>query len=130
MKPSIALLMIFGGCATARPRLPSQRKSFEDVVRKAEAAGAATEPPEAAAKLRDAKSEFGYARNGSRDPRARASAAPPQAQDDAELALTIARRHLPGQRRRQGDGQARRETSEAATSVSALVRLVHEPVLV
>ena len=87
------------GCATAQPLLISdhQRKSFEDVVRDAEAAGATEGPPQATARLADARSEFEYAQHLPLYPdRARLLVA--KAQADAELALqlaqTEARAHL------------------------------------
>ncbi|HVZ85409.1 MAG TPA: hypothetical protein VHG72_00445 [Polyangia bacterium] len=82
------------GCATTQPFVPSdrQRADFDDLVRKAEAAGALDGPPEAAARLADAKSEFTYAQHIPLYPeRARGLAA--KAQSDAELALALARQH-------------------------------------
>jgi len=81
------------GCATTQPFALSQQqvKSFREVVREAEAAGAADGPPEAAQRLSDAKSEFEYSQHLPLYPdRARALAA--KAQDDAEAALAIAQR--------------------------------------
>jgi hypothetical protein len=111
---SLAFLMIVGGCATAQPLVsPGQRKSFEDVVRQAEAAGAATEPPAAALHLRDAKSEFEYAQRIPRDP-AHARRLMEQAQGDAELALTLARRHL----QENADGRETARRDEKATEAT------------
>src|SRR5580692_10814333 len=78
------------GCATARPFALSdqQVKSFREVVREAEAAGAADGPPEAAQRLSDAKSEFEYSQHLPMYPdRARELAAKAQADADAALAL-------------------------------------------
>jgi hypothetical protein len=112
---SFVLLMLVGGCATAQPLVsPGQRKSFEDVVRQAEAAGAATEPPAAVEKLRDAKSEFEYAQRIPRDP-AHARRLLAQAQGDAELALTLARRHL----QENADGRETARHDEKATEAAA-----------
>jgi hypothetical protein len=82
------------GCATAQPFAPSSQQcsEFDDVVRKAEAAGALEGPPEATTRLADAKSEFDYAQHIPLYPeRARGLAA--KAQADAELALALARQH-------------------------------------
>jgi len=81
------------GCATAPPLVisPQQRTRFQNLVRDAEAAGAAQGPPAAAARLADAKSEFEYAQHLPMYPdRARLLVA--QAQADAEAALELARR--------------------------------------
>jgi hypothetical protein len=78
------------GCATARPFALSdqQVKSFREVVREAEAAGAADGPPEAAQRLSDAKSEFEYSQHLPLYPdRARELVAKAQADADAALAL-------------------------------------------
>jgi hypothetical protein len=90
---SLSLLLVFGGCATAPPPIVSaaQKQAFSDVVRKAEAEGAATDPPEAAQLLREAKSEFDYAQRMPRTP-ARARSMLKKAQADAEAALLMARR--------------------------------------
>ena len=117
---SFALLLVVwgcvGGCATAPPLVsPDQRKSFEDVVRQAEAAGAATEPPAAAEKLRDAKSEFEYAQRIPRDPE-HARQLLEQAQGDAELALTLARRHLQEIADEREAARRDEKATEAATS--------------
>lgn len=90
----VAGLAILGGCATAQPLMSQgQVKRFDDVVRDAEAAGAAAEPPAAAEHLRDAKSEFEYAQHLPRDPE-HARKLLEQAQADADLALTLARGHV------------------------------------
>jgi len=102
-------LMSSVGCATAPPLVisPQQRTRFQNLVRDAEAAGAAQGPPAAAARLADAKSEFEYAQHLPMYPdRARLLVA--QAQADAEAALELARR----------DAQARttlRETGRQET---------------
>jgi hypothetical protein len=81
------------GCATAQPLLISaqQRELFGEVVRDAEAAGAAEEP-EAAARLAEARSELEYAQHIPMYPdRARLLVA--KAQADAEQALRLAQNH-------------------------------------
>ena len=86
-------LMSSVGCATAQPLVisPQQRTRFQNLVRDAEAAGAAEGPPAASARLADAKSEFEYAQHLPMYPdRARLLIA--QAEADAEAALEIARR--------------------------------------
>jgi hypothetical protein len=90
---SVCLMAASLGCATAQPLLISapQRERFEDVVRNAEAAGAA-DVPEAAARLADARSELEYAQHLPLYPdRARLLVA--KAQADAEQALRSARDH-------------------------------------
>lgn len=90
---AFCLLFASAGCATPQPFVVSeqQAKSFREVVREAEAAGAAEGPPEAAQKLSDAKSELEFSQHLPLYPdRARALAA--KAQDDAEAALAIAQR--------------------------------------
>ena len=88
----LACLVAFGGCATAPPIVsPGQRQAFADVVRDAEAEGAATEPPEAARLLAEAKSGFDYAQRIPKDP-AHARRVLTKAQTDAETALLMARR--------------------------------------
>jgi hypothetical protein len=90
---AFCLLVASAGCATAQPFVLSaqQVKSFREIVREAEAAGAADGPPEAVQRLSDAKSEFEYSQHLPRYPdRAREIAA--KAQDDAEAALAIAQR--------------------------------------
>ncbi len=90
---AFCFLIASAGCATTQPFALSQQqvKSFHEVVREAEAAGAADEPPEAAQRLSDAKSEFEYSQHLPLYPdRARALAV--KAQDDAEAALAIAQR--------------------------------------
>ncbi len=87
---SLCLVAASLGCATAQPLVISapQRKTFEDVCRDAEAAGAA-DVPEAAARLADARSELEYAQHLPMYPdRARVLVA--QAQADAEQALRLA----------------------------------------
>lgn len=89
----LCALMSSVGCATAQPLVisPQQRTRFHDLVRDAEAAGAAQGPPAASARLADAKSEFEYAQHLPMYPdRARLLVA--QAQADAEAALELARR--------------------------------------
>jgi hypothetical protein len=88
---AFGLLVACVGCATTQPFVLSaqQVKSFRDVVRDAEAAGAADGPPEAAQRLSDAKSEFEYSQHLPLYPdRARELAV--KAQTDAEAALVIA----------------------------------------
>jgi hypothetical protein len=87
------LLAASAGCATAQPFALSdqQVKSFREVIREAEAAGAADGPPEAAQRLSDAKSEFEYSQHLPLYPdRARELAA--KAQVDADAALALAKR--------------------------------------
>jgi hypothetical protein len=89
----LCALMSVVGCATAQPLVisPQQRSRFQDLVRDAEAAGAAEGPPAASARLANAKSEFEYAQHLPMYPdRARLLVA--QAQADAEAALELARR--------------------------------------
>jgi hypothetical protein len=88
---TFCLLVASVGCATAQPFALSaqQVKSFREVVREAEAAGAADGPPEAVQRLSDAKSEFEYSQHLPLYPdRARELAA--KAQGDAEAALALA----------------------------------------
>jgi hypothetical protein len=88
---AFCVLVACGGCATTQPFVLSneQVKSFRDVVRDAEAAGAADGPPEAVQRLSDAKSEFEYSQHLPLYPdRARQLAA--KAQTDAEAALALA----------------------------------------
>jgi hypothetical protein len=88
---ALCLLTTTLGCAAAAPFEISdqQRKHFEDVVRDAEATGAAEAPSLAAERLADAKSEFEYAQHLPLYPdRARALA--DKAQADAETALQLA----------------------------------------
>jgi hypothetical protein len=120
MKPlSLALLVTLAGCATAQPVIsPEQQRSFEDMVRQAEAAGAASEPQAAVEHLRDAKSEFAYARRVPRDP-AHARRLLAQAQRDAELALALARHHLDEQNDRRATGRREEKAAEAAPSASS-----------
>jgi hypothetical protein len=80
------------GCAASAPLLISdqQRRQFEDVVREAEAAGAAEGPPLAASRLAEAKSEFEYSQHLPMYPdRARLLVA--KAQEDADAALEMSR---------------------------------------
>jgi hypothetical protein len=88
---AFCLLVASAGCATTQPFVLSaqQVKSFREVVREAEAAGAADGPPEAVQRLSDAKSEFEYSQHLPLYPdRARQLAV--KAQDDALAALTLA----------------------------------------
>jgi len=90
---AFCILVTSIGCATTQPFALSdqQVKSFREVVREAEAAGAAEGPPEAVQRLSDAKSEFEYSQHLPLYPsRAREVAA--KAQADAEAALAIAHR--------------------------------------
>jgi hypothetical protein len=87
---AFCLVVASVGCATVQPFSLSdqQVKSFREVVREAEAAGAADGPPEAAQRLSDAKSEFEYSQHLPLYPdRARELAAKAQADADAALAL-------------------------------------------
>jgi hypothetical protein len=79
------------GCATVQPFALSQgqRADFDEVVRKAEAAGALEGPPEATARLADAKSEFEYAQHIPLYPD-RARSLVVKARTDGELALALA----------------------------------------
>ena len=89
---ALSLLLACVGCASAPPVVSDdQREAFQTVVREAEVAGAATEPPEAARLLRDAKSEFEYGQRIPRDPE-HARCVLTKAQADAEAALALARR--------------------------------------
>jgi hypothetical protein len=95
---AFGLLVACVGCASTQPFALSaqQVKSFRDVVRQAEAAGAADGPAEAVQRLSDAKSEFEYSQHLPLYPdRARELAA--KAQDDAEAALAIAQRQAQAQ---------------------------------
>jgi hypothetical protein len=86
------------GCASTQPFALSaqQVKSFREVVREAEAAGAADGPPEAVQRLSDAKSEFEYSQHLPLYPdRARQLAV--KAQDDAVAALTLAQQKAQAQ---------------------------------
>jgi hypothetical protein len=89
---SLFLMFAAIGCATAPPIIsPTQGQAFAEVVRAAEAEGAANEPPEAVRLLREAKSGFAYAQRLPMDPdHARRVLA--KAQSDAEAALQLARR--------------------------------------
>jgi hypothetical protein len=112
---SFVVLVTLAGCATAQPVIsPEQQRSFEDVVRQAEAAGAASEPQAAVEHLRDAKSEFAYARRVPRDP-AHARRLLVQAQRDAELALALARHHLDEQNDRRATGRRDEKAAEASS---------------
>jgi Domain of unknown function (DUF4398) len=89
-KISLCLLVAFLGCATTPPVVSlDQRRAFLDVVRKAEAAGAAVEPPDAVVLLRDAKADFDYAQRVPRNPD-HARHLLLKAQAEAELALSRA----------------------------------------
>jgi hypothetical protein len=91
---SLSLLVGLSACATATPPAVSiqQINAFDDLVKRAEAAGAAEEPQEAAARLHEAKSDFYYAQHIPADPdHARRLVA--KAQADAQAALDLAQRH-------------------------------------
>jgi hypothetical protein len=79
------------GCATTQPLVISdqQRKLFQDVIRNAEAAGAAEGPPLATQRLAEAKSEFEYSQHLPMYPD-RARRLVTKAQADAETALKLA----------------------------------------
>jgi hypothetical protein len=86
-------LVGLAGCATVQPFVPTpaQRARFAEVVREAEAAGATDWPPEAARRLANAKSDFTYAQHLPKYPE-RARAVAVHAEQDAEIALLLARR--------------------------------------
>jgi hypothetical protein len=91
----IAICLVVGavGCAE-QPFMPSseQRALFNQVIRQAEAAGAAEGPPEAARCLAEAKSDFDYAQRIPRYPdRARQMAT--KAQEEGAEALRLAQQH-------------------------------------
>jgi Domain of unknown function (DUF4398) len=120
MKSSLSLLggLSFGlsllGCATVPPPVsPETTKVFQDVIREAEAAGAAAEPPDAVVYLREAKSAFAYAQHLPGDPD-HARRVLMRAQADAELALALAQ--FEAQKRSGTTTISRRElTASAAT---------------
>jgi hypothetical protein len=90
---ALSLFMAGIGCASAQPLVVSdqQRKLFSDMVRDAEAAGAAEGSPQARVHLADAKSEFEYAQHLPQYPdRARSMVI--KAEEDAALALKLAQR--------------------------------------
>jgi hypothetical protein len=87
------LIVAAVGCAE-QPFMPSseQRALFNEVIRQAEAAGAAEGPPEAARCLAEAKSDFDYAQRIPRYPdRARQMAT--KAQEEGAEALRLAQQH-------------------------------------
>jgi hypothetical protein len=91
----IAICLVVGavGCAE-QPFMPSseQRALFNQVIRQAEAAGAAEGPPEATRCLAEAKSDFDYAQRIPRYPdRARQMAT--KAQEEGAEALRLAQQH-------------------------------------
>jgi hypothetical protein len=89
----ICLIVGAAGCAE-QPFMPSseQRALFNDVIRQAEAAGAAGGSPEAARCLADAKADFNYAQRIPRYPdRARQLAT--KAQEEGAEALRLAQQH-------------------------------------
>jgi hypothetical protein len=106
------------GCATVEPFVVSdqQRAHFEQVLQSAERA-TADGPPEAAALLADARSDFEYAQHLPKYPeRARGLAA--KAQHEAETALWMAQ-----QAHRQAEVAARRAASAAEATGPAAVAL-------
>ena len=91
----VVICLIVGavGCAE-QPFMPSseQRALFNDVIRQAEAAGAAEGSPEAARCLADAKADFNYAQRIPRYPD-RAQQLATKAQEEGAEALRLAQQH-------------------------------------
>jgi hypothetical protein len=87
---SLSIVALLSSCATAPPAISArQEEAFHDVVRSAEAAGAGENPPTAASRLRDAKSDFYYAEHSPMNP-ARARRLVATAQAEAESARDLA----------------------------------------
>jgi hypothetical protein len=108
------VLVLSAGCATAQPVVSDgERQAFAKVIREAEAEGAASEPPDAVALLRDAKSDFDYAQRLPMNPvKARHMLA--TAQKEAQKALALAR-----QRREDQRASLTKAHQEAALAIQA-----------
>lgn len=115
---SLSVLLLIGGCATSAATGPAvseaDRQMFAKLVRSAEIEGADTDPPQAAALLREAISDFDYAQRLPRNPtKAREMLA--IARTEARQALTLAR-----QRHDEQSSAIARAHAEASLAVQAV----------